>query len=132
MNFQDIPNDNETEFRNSSLEDICSTSGISQKFPTVRTPQQNGIDERRKITLTEPRRTIIIEAGFPLTFWAEVVSTMCYIQYRPIIVKHLGKTSDEILKGTKLDISYFHVIGCVCCILNQRDHCSKFEVKANK
>nr|KAJ0191705.1 hypothetical protein LSAT_V11C800438430 [Lactuca sativa] len=40
-----------------------------------------------------------------------------------------GKTTYELLKGGKPGISYFHVFGCVCYILNQRDQRSRFEAK---
>nr|KAJ0186693.1 hypothetical protein LSAT_V11C900480380 [Lactuca sativa] len=64
--------------------------------------------------------------------YAEVVNTLCYTQNSSIIVKRHGKTACELLKGRKLDISYFHVFGCVCYILNQRDQRSKFEAKADE
>lgn len=40
-----------------------------------------------------------------------------------------GKTAYELLKGRKPNISYLHVFGCDCYILNQRNQCSKFEAK---
>nr|KAJ0224455.1 hypothetical protein LSAT_V11C100033920 [Lactuca sativa] len=100
--------DHGTEFRNSSWEDFCSISGISHNFSIVRTPQQNGIAERRNKTL--------IEAG----------RTMCVI-HKTIL--SLLSVMGKLLKGRKPDISYFYVFGCVCYILNQRDQCLKFEGK---
>lgn len=73
---------------------------------------------------------MVVEAGIPLSFWAEVINTTSYTQNRSIIFKGYGKTSYEMLKGRKLDISYFHVFGCVCYILNQKDQRSNFEAKA--
>nr|KAJ0227803.1 hypothetical protein LSAT_V11C100040470 [Lactuca sativa] len=37
-----------------------------------------------------------------------------------------------MLKDRKPDVSFFHVFGCICYILNQRDLRSKFEPKADK
>nr|KAJ0218253.1 hypothetical protein LSAT_V11C300155830 [Lactuca sativa] len=37
-----------------------------------------------------------------------------------------------MLKDRKPDVSFFHVFGCICYILNQRDPRSKFEPKADK
>ena len=62
-----------------------------------------------------------------MSFWDEAVNTSCYTQNRSIIVKRHGKNTYELLKGRKLDISYFHVFGFVGYILNQRHHRSKFE-----
>ena len=37
-----------------------------------------------------------------------------------------------MLKGRRPDISYFHVFGCVCFILNLKDKRSKFEAKVDE
>ncbi|KAL4573803.1 hypothetical protein LXL04_020621 [Taraxacum kok-saghyz] len=105
---------------------------VSQNFSAVRTPQQNGVAERRNRTLIEAGCTMLVEAGLPLSIWAEAVNTACYTQNRSIIVKRHGKTAYEMLKGRSPDVSYFHVFGCVCYILNQRDPRSKFEPKADE
>ena len=75
---------------------------------------------------------MVVDAGLPLSFWAEAVNTACYTQNRSIIVKRHGKTSYEMLKGRRPDISYFHVFGCVCFFLNLKDQRSKFEAKADE
>lgn len=68
-----------------------------------------------------------VEVGLLLPLWTDVVNTSCYTQNRSIIVKLLGKTSYEMLKGRKPNISYYHVFGCVSYILSQKYQCSKFE-----
>nr|GEY49945.1 hypothetical protein [Tanacetum cinerariifolium] len=67
------------------------TSGILRKFITeienlkdlkvkiIRTPQQNGVAERRNRTLIEAARTMLADAKLPVTFWAEAVNTACYV-----------------------------------------------------
>nr|GEW36555.1 putative ribonuclease H-like domain-containing protein [Tanacetum cinerariifolium] len=71
------------------------TSGILRNFITeienlkdlkvkiisnARTPQQNGVAERRNRTLIEAARTMLADAKLPVTFWAEAVNTACYVQ----------------------------------------------------
>nr|GFC02110.1 putative ribonuclease H-like domain-containing protein [Tanacetum cinerariifolium] len=70
------------------------TSGILRKFITeienlkdlklkiIRTPQQNGVAERRNRPLIEAVRTMLADAKLPITFWAEAVNTACYVQNR--------------------------------------------------
>nr|KAJ0187835.1 hypothetical protein LSAT_V11C900485740 [Lactuca sativa] len=106
--------DHRAEFRNSFL-----------NFSAVRTPQKNGIVERRNRPLIEAGRTSVVETSRSCKY-------NCYTQNRSIIVKRYGKTSYELLKGRKPDISYLHVFGCVCYILNQSDQHSKFEAKADE
>ena len=75
---------------------------------------------------------MVVHAGLPLSFWAEAVNTACYTQNRSILHQRLHKTPYELLKGRAPDISYFHVFGCVCFILNQRDKRTKFDSKSDE
>nr|GEZ61298.1 putative ribonuclease H-like domain-containing protein [Tanacetum cinerariifolium] len=70
--------DNEGEFRNKEMNDFCSRKGIKIEFSNVRTPQQNGVAERRNRTLIEAARTMLADAKLPVTFWAEAVNTASY------------------------------------------------------
>nr|GEY47076.1 hypothetical protein [Tanacetum cinerariifolium] len=67
--------DNGGEFRNKEMNDFCSLKGIKREFSNARTPQQNGVAERRNRTLIEATRTMLADAKLPVTFWAEAVST---------------------------------------------------------
>ncbi|GJZ00454.1 putative ribonuclease H-like domain-containing protein [Tanacetum coccineum] len=52
--------------------------GILRQFSVARTPQQNGVAERRNRTLIEAARTMLADSKLPTTFWAEAVNTACY------------------------------------------------------
>nr|GEV47702.1 hypothetical protein [Tanacetum cinerariifolium] len=67
--------DNGGEFRNKKINDFCSQKGIKREFSNARTPQQNGVAERRNRTLIEAARTMLADAKLPITFWAEAVYT---------------------------------------------------------
>nr|GEV56107.1 ribonuclease H-like domain-containing protein [Tanacetum cinerariifolium] len=71
--------DNETEFKNSVMNDFCVMKGIRRDFSVARTPQQNGVAEKRNKTLFEAARTILADSKLPTTFWAEAVNTACYV-----------------------------------------------------
>ncbi|GJT49777.1 ribonuclease H-like domain-containing protein [Tanacetum coccineum] len=53
--------------------------GIKQEYSNARTPQQNGVAKRMNRTLIEVARTMLADSLLPTTFWAEAVSTACYI-----------------------------------------------------
>nr|GEX23383.1 ribonuclease H-like domain-containing protein [Tanacetum cinerariifolium] len=74
--------DNGGEFRNKEMNDFCSRKGIKREFSNVRTPQQNGVAERRNKALIEAVRTMLADAKLLVTFWAEAVNTACYVQNR--------------------------------------------------
>ncbi|GJT61543.1 putative ribonuclease H-like domain-containing protein [Tanacetum coccineum] len=52
--------DNETEFKNSVMNQFCEMKGIKMEFSVARTPQQNGVAERRNRTLIEATRTMVL------------------------------------------------------------------------
>nr|GEV21565.1 hypothetical protein [Tanacetum cinerariifolium] len=50
--------DNETEFKNSVINDFYAMKGIRKEFNVAKTPQQNSVTERRNWILIEAARTI--------------------------------------------------------------------------
>ncbi|GKA23419.1 reverse transcriptase domain-containing protein [Tanacetum coccineum] len=73
-----IRSDNGTEFKNKVMDDFCREKGIKREYSVARTPQQNGVAERKNRTLIEAARTMLADSKLPTTFWAEAVSTACY------------------------------------------------------
>nr|GEX66637.1 hypothetical protein [Tanacetum cinerariifolium] len=55
-----IRTDNGTKFKNQVLKEYFDSVGISHQVSSVRTPQQNGVVERRNQTLVEAARTMLI------------------------------------------------------------------------
>nr|GFB24568.1 putative ribonuclease H-like domain-containing protein [Tanacetum cinerariifolium] len=63
-----IRSDNGTEFKNSDLNQFCRMKGIKREFSVPRTPQQNGIAERKNMTLIEAARTMLANSLLPIPF----------------------------------------------------------------
>nr|GEX78889.1 retrovirus-related Pol polyprotein from transposon TNT 1-94 [Tanacetum cinerariifolium] len=59
---------------------IRCDNGKEFKNSVARTPQQNGVAERRNRTLIEAARTMLADSKLPTTFWAEAVNTACYVK----------------------------------------------------
>ncbi|GKA92413.1 retrovirus-related pol polyprotein from transposon TNT 1-94 [Tanacetum coccineum] len=59
---RNIRTDNGTEFVNQTLRDYYEQVGISHETSVARTPQQNGVVEKRNRTLVEAARTMVIYA----------------------------------------------------------------------
>ncbi|GJT35506.1 putative ribonuclease H-like domain-containing protein [Tanacetum coccineum] len=70
-----IRSDNGTEFKNHVMDEFCREKGIKREYSVARTPQQNGVAERKNRTLIEAARTMLADSKLPITFWAEAVST---------------------------------------------------------
>ncbi|GJX17895.1 putative ribonuclease H-like domain-containing protein [Tanacetum coccineum] len=71
--------DNGTEFKNNDMNQFNEMKGIKREFSVARTPQQNGVAERKNRTLIEAARTMLADSLLPTTFWAEAVNTACYV-----------------------------------------------------
>nr|GFB64425.1 putative ribonuclease H-like domain-containing protein [Tanacetum cinerariifolium] len=56
---------NETEFKNTEMNEFCKVKGIMRQYSVARTPQQNGVAERRNRTLIEAARTMLADLKFP-------------------------------------------------------------------
>ncbi|GJY41857.1 putative ribonuclease H-like domain-containing protein [Tanacetum coccineum] len=106
--------------------------GIKREFSVARTPQQNGVAEKKNRILIEAARTMLADSKLPTTFWAEVVNTACYVQNRVLIIKPHNKTPYELFLGRKLTISFMRPFGCHVTILNTIDHLGKFDGKADE
>ncbi|GKA25090.1 putative ribonuclease H-like domain-containing protein [Tanacetum coccineum] len=79
-----IRSDNGTEFKNQDLNQLCNLKGIEMEYSNARTPQQNGVAERKNRTLIEAARTMLADSLLPIQFWAEAVNTTCYVQNREL------------------------------------------------
>ncbi|GJU61273.1 retrovirus-related pol polyprotein from transposon TNT 1-94 [Tanacetum coccineum] len=126
-----IRTDNGTEFVNQTLREYYEKVGISHETSVARSPQQNGVVERRNRTLIEAARTMLIYAKALLFLWAEAVATACYTQNRSIIRLRHGKTPYELLHDKLPDLSFFHVFGALCYPTNDSENLGKLQPKAD-
>ncbi|GKA50949.1 retrovirus-related pol polyprotein from transposon TNT 1-94 [Tanacetum coccineum] len=117
--------DNEVQFG-----EFCNANGITHNFSAPRTPQSNGVVERKNRTLQEMSRTMLNEQSLPQKFWCNAVDTSTYILNRILIRAILGKTPYELLRGRKPTLDYFRVFGSKCFILNTKDYLTKFDPKS--
>nr|GFC03129.1 retrovirus-related Pol polyprotein from transposon TNT 1-94 [Tanacetum cinerariifolium] len=126
-----IHTDNGTEFVNQTLREYYEEVGISHETSVARSPQQNGVIERRNRTLIEAARTMLIYAQAPLFLWAEAIGTACFTQNCSIIRLRHGKTPYELLHSKLPDLSFFHVFGALCYPKNDSDNLGKLQPKAD-
>nr|GEY67824.1 putative ribonuclease H-like domain-containing protein [Tanacetum cinerariifolium] len=98
----------------------------------ARSPQQNGVAERKNITLIEAARTMLVDSLLSTTLWPEAVNTACYVQNRVLVTKPHNKTLYELLIGRTSNLGFMKPFGCPVTILNTLDHLGKFEGKADE
>ncbi|GJU80853.1 retrovirus-related pol polyprotein from transposon TNT 1-94 [Tanacetum coccineum] len=103
-----IRTDNGTEFVNQALSAYYEGVGISHQKSVPRTPQQNGVVERRNRTLVEAARTMMIFSKAPMFLWAEA-----------------------LVHEKKPDLTFFRVFGALCYPTNDSKNLGKFQAKAD-
>nr|GEU86003.1 retrovirus-related Pol polyprotein from transposon TNT 1-94 [Tanacetum cinerariifolium] len=107
-----IRTDHGREFDNEVLfGEFCNANGITHNFSAPRTPQLNGVVERKNRTPQEMSRTMLNEQSLQQKFWCNVVDTSTYILNRILIRAILEKTPYELLRGRKPTLDYFGVYG---------------------
>nr|GEU51645.1 retrovirus-related Pol polyprotein from transposon TNT 1-94 [Tanacetum cinerariifolium] len=126
-----IVDDYSREFDNKvQFGEFCNVNGITQNFSAPRTPQPNGVVERKNRTLQEMSMTLLNEQSLPQKFWCNAVYTSTYILNQILIRSILGKTPYELLRGRKPMLDYFRVFGSTCFIFNTKYYLTKFDPKS--
>ncbi|GJU53749.1 putative ribonuclease H-like domain-containing protein [Tanacetum coccineum] len=124
--------DNGTEFKNRVMSEFCEQKGIKREFSVARTPQQNGVAERRNRTLIKAAKTMLVDSKLPTIFCAEAVNTACYVQNRVLAVKPHHKTPYELFRGRTPALSFMRPFGYHVTILNTLDYKGKFDGKSDE
>ncbi|KAI3692485.1 hypothetical protein L6452_32301 [Arctium lappa] len=68
LTVRSIRIDHGTEFKNISLNNFFENKVISHNFSSVRTPQQNGVTERRNRTIIDAARSMLSDSHLPTQF----------------------------------------------------------------
>ena len=63
-----IRSDHGKEFENARFESFCEKSGIKKEFSTPKTPQQNGVVERKNRVIQEMARVMLLNKQIPQKF----------------------------------------------------------------
>ncbi|KAI3821037.1 hypothetical protein L1987_08593 [Smallanthus sonchifolius] len=85
--------------------------GIISLPTPPRTPQLNGVSERRNRTLLNMVRSMMCRTNLPHSFWSYALMTVArLVNLAP--TKKVDKTPYEIWHGSKPNLSYLRVWGC--------------------
>jgi transposase InsO family protein len=129
LKVKKIRSDNGPEFKNLQVEEYLEEEGIKHEFSAPYTPQQNGVIERKNMTIIDMVRTMLGEYKTPERFWSEAVNAVCCAINQLYLHCLLKKTSYELLTSNKPNVSYFRAFGSKCYILVKKDRHSKYDPK---
>ncbi|RDY01786.1 hypothetical protein CR513_14843, partial [Mucuna pruriens] len=92
---------------------FCEKNGIRHPLTVPRTPQQNGVVERKNRTILNMARCMLKAKSMPKEFWAEVVSCTVYLSNRSPTRNVKGQTPQEPWSGVKPKVDHFRVFGSI-------------------
>ncbi|GKB93701.1 retrotransposon protein, putative, ty1-copia subclass [Tanacetum coccineum] len=124
-----LKTDNGLKFCNREFEQLCIESGIARHLTVSGTPQQNEVAGRMNRTLMDKVRYLLIQSGFPKTFWAEATCTIAYLINRSPSRAIEKKTPMEMWSGHPSDCEMLRIFGCVAY---SHDKQGKLEPRAVK
>lgn len=124
--------DNGGEFTSNDFGIFFEDHGINRKFLVARTPQQNGIVERKNRTIQEMARTMLKGAKLSDIFSREVVHTTIHILNKELLRTNNNKTPYEIWRGMPPSEKYFKILGSKCYIKRNEDNLGKFDSRINE
>ncbi|KAM1977356.1 hypothetical protein ACFX16_014165 [Malus domestica] len=77
-----IRSDRGGEFLSAEFNKYCNDLGIQRQLTMAYTPQQNGVSERKNMTVVEMAKSRMHEKNLPYVFWAEAINTAVYLLNR--------------------------------------------------
>jgi hypothetical protein len=118
------------EFTSKEFMDYCNSHGIKRKFSVARTPQQNGVVERKNRTVHEMARTMLMDSKLTDIFWTQAMHTT--VQIQNIVMHNTDKTPYELWKGRPTNVKHFRVFGRKCYIKREDGIMGKFDFCVDK
>ncbi|HEY0222472.1 MAG TPA: DDE-type integrase/transposase/recombinase, partial [Lactovum miscens] len=106
-----LRSDNGGEYLNKELSAYFEHHGIEHQLTVPYCPAQNGVSERKNITLIETVRCLLSDSGLQKKFWAETILAANYTQNR-LPTKSNKKTPFELWNKRKPDLSHLRTFGC--------------------
>ena len=82
MSIVKIRSNHGKEFENARFDSFCGKNGIKKEFSAPKTPQQNGVVERKNRVIQDMARVTLLNKKIPQKFWGEAVNTSCHIGNR--------------------------------------------------
>jgi transposase InsO family protein len=75
-----LRSENGGEYTSKEFAKFCKDVGIKRDLTTPYDPQQNGVAERKNMTIMEAVKTMIHDQDLPMHLWAGVEKTTVYVQ----------------------------------------------------
>ena len=120
------------EFTSKEFLEFCEANGIRRPLTVPRSPQQNGVAERKNRTILDMARSMLKSKRLPKEFWAEAVACAVYLSNRSPTRSVWGKTPQEAWSGRKPGITHLRVFGSIAHVHVPDESRAKLDDKSEK
>ena len=107
-NIKTLRSDQGGEYLSQNFDDHLKDCGIVSQLNPPRTPQWNGVSERRNRTFLDMVRSMMSRTDLPISFWGYALQTVVFLLHR-IPSKALEKTPYELWTGKRPDLSFLKI-----------------------
>jgi transposase InsO family protein len=101
------------EFTSNEFKEFCKANGIRCPLMIPRSPQQNGVVERKNMIIFNMTRSMLKKKRIPKEFWVEAVDCAVYLSNRCPTKSLWNKTPQEAWSGRKPSVSHLRVFGSI-------------------
>ena len=122
-----LRSDNGGEFTSKEFNLYCEEHGIKRQFSATRTPQQNGVAERKNITMMEMARTMLNDSQLSDKFWGQEIHTSVHILNKGLLRNGTDKTPYELWTGRHANVKHFRIFESKCFIKRDDGKIKKFD-----
>jgi hypothetical protein len=109
-----------------------SVISVLREYTILYNPQQNGVAERKNITIIEASKEMIHDQSLPMILWAEASMTTIYIQNMSPhqILKNM--TPEEAFTVVNPEVGHFRIFGCPIYFHISKEKRSKLDPSGRK
>ncbi|XP_062090704.1 retrovirus-related Pol polyprotein from transposon RE1 isoform X1 [Humulus lupulus] len=133
VHVRTLRSDNAKEYTSAQFQSYMISNGMLHETSCVDTAPQNGVAERKNRHLLETARALLFQMKVPKPFWADAVSTACFLINRMPSSVLNGEIPFKILFPVKSLFPVAHrVFGSVCFARDVRPHVTKLDPKSLK
>nr|AAU90089.1 putative polyprotein [Oryza sativa Japonica Group] len=120
------------EFTSVEFTEFCADRGVSRQLTAPYSPQQNGVVERRNLTVVAAARSMLKAAGMPAQFWGEAVVAAVYLLNRSPTKSLDGVTPYEAWHGRRPSVEHLKVFGCVGYVKTVKPNLRKLDDRGTR
>ena len=124
--------DNGGEYTSKEFVAFYKSAGIRREMTVHHNPQQNGVAERKNISIEETVKALLNDQGLSMFLWGEATMTTIYVQNRSPhrILKDM--TPEEAFSGKKPNVENLRIFGCPVYSHIPKDKRNKLEPSGKK